>query len=726
MILDRINQTVSLHLDQGLENINTKGLLEIAGIKVSDSASGVRTGNIRVSIRHDIHLNLPAERLQVKSLELGFQDIRLVAKGEVSHFVTKPPTLDFSLSAPDIKLASVLKEVPANLSPNIPKLTAKGVASLDVKIKGVLDSGKVPDVTAHLIIREGGITHKDLPAGIENMNVQLDLAGDSLRLAQFALTMGGNPVNMDALITSLHSKVPLLKEFNVNAVVDLGKAILLASKMGLTDKDMKAEGLIQALIKASGPLDPSAPENLKAQGQIELKNIMLAGKPLPKPVKLNGTVKIDNDKIGESFNVHIGESDLILNGTVWNYLALIMPKATSSQIAKAKLTVQSSNLNLDELLPQGAKKEEVETAPMTAFPALPKIIADINVKLAKTQLMNLSMTNFTSQSNLIGGVLTTALKGTLYSGGFSSNMKVDLKDPSNADIDFKLDVIRVEANDFISRLNDKIPGTNRLMKTLSKADSTIYGKFNLKMDVRTHGLPQTMADNLTGKIDFGILDGKLMETGLVKGLSDALGKVSKSLAFHEFKFSSFTTSLEAAGGKLLLKDCKVNESVIGTLAALGDLGFDNSLNLSLENHLPVGVSQSIGGASSALASEVAKLSHMPALTGASIVPMDKAGRAILYYLIGGSLTKPTFTLDSKRMAGEAGAGAKSALSDAFNKKKAELKAQLDAEKLKLESEVKAKLESEKAKIQQQVEGQKKKATDEVKGQGKKVLKGLGF
>jgi len=726
LTLDRINQTVSLDLDQKLENVTTKGKLEISEITVSDSASGLRKGNIRVTIRHDIHLNLPAERVQIRGLELGFQDIRAVVKGEATHFMTKPPVLDFTVSAPDIKLASVLKEVPTSLSPDIAKLTVKGVAAFDAHIKGALDTGKVPDVTAHFTIRDGGVGHKDLPAGIENMNLAMDMAGDSLRLSQFAFTLGGNPVSMDAEVTSLHNPIPRLKEFNLNALLDLGKLIPLAQKLALADKEMKGEGIIQAVVKASGLLDPKAPQNLQAQGQVDLKNVMLSGKPLPKPVKLNGQVKIDNDKVGENLMVHIGESDLSVNGTVTNYLAMVMPKAAAGQTTKAKLAVQSSFLNLDELLPGGEKKEEKEPPPMTAFPSLPKLDADIDVKLARTRLMNLDMTDYSSHSNLSGGVLTTAMKGALYSGGFTSSLRADLKDTTNANIGLKLDVAKVEANDFISRLNDRLPTSNRLMKTLSKADSTIFGKFNLNVDVKTHGLPQTMADNLTGKVDFGILDGKLTETGLVKGLSDALGKVSKSLAFHDFTFSSFKTEMEAEAGKLIIKDCRINESVVGAIAATGSVGFDNSLSLSLENHLPPGLSQAVAGAGGALTSEIAKLSQVPALGGVSLVPVDKAGRAVLYFLVGGAITKPSFALDSKRMASEAGSGAKSVLNETLNKKKEEVKARAEAEKTKLENEAKARADEEKKKLQQQADQQKQKASDEAKKQGKKVLKGLGF
>jgi hypothetical protein len=202
-------------------------------------------------------------------------------------------------------------------------------------------------------------------------------------------------------------------------------------------------------------------------------------------------------------------------------------------------------------------------------------------------------------------------------------------------------------------------------------------------------------------------------------------------------FSSFKSDLEAANGKLLVKNADISESVIGAVMAAGAIGFDNTLNLNLESHLPPGASGVLAGASGALTSELSKLPGASALGNASLVPMDKAGRAIVYFLVGGTLAKPTFAVDSKRMVAEASGGAKNALNAALDKKKDELKAQAAAERAKLEAQAKARADSAKSQLQAAAdeqkkkaaaaaEEQKKKASDEAKKQGKKVLKGLGF
>jgi hypothetical protein len=244
--------------------------------------------------------------------------------------------------------------------------------------------------------------------------------------------------------------------------------------------------------------------------------------------------------------------------------------------------------------------------------------------------------------------------------------------------------------------------------------------------VKTHGLPAAMADNLTGTVDFSVVDGKLMETGMVKGLSDALSKVSKSLAFRELSFSDFKSNLAVEKGKLLVKDSRVNSGVIGEMLSQGAIGFDNTLALNLETHLPPGLSNAVAGAGGALASELAKVSKVPALGNVSLVPKDAKGRAVLYFLVGGLLTNPSFSLDTKRMAAEGAGGAKSVLGDAVKKKKEELQSQVNAKKDSLEKVAQARADEEKKKLEQKIEEEKKKKEEEAKKQGKKVLKGLGL
>ncbi len=719
LVLGDIDQNISLQLDPKLENILSKGKLIINEVSISDKKSSLQKGAIRLEFDHDIQLNLPAEKLTLNGLEFGFQDISIKLKGGIEKFITKPMALDLHLQSSEISLASVLKEVPSTLSPDIAKLSAQGKMLLDVLIKGNLDSNVLPEVLAKLNVKEGAFHHKDLPAGIEHLNLDFQATTDRVDLKSLEFNVDQHSVTMNAAISEIR-KVPHLEAFQLNSQVDFGKLGPILNKLGLLKDFSKLTGELQSDLQASGWLDPQDPTKLQAQGLITLKKIHVESPLLPAPLNLDGDVHLSNSKIEEALNVQLGQSDFKLTSTVENFLALIMPNLAAGKTASVKALIQSSFINLDELLPKTTKKEEEEkTKPLTAFPVLPKINAVVDIKLAKTQFMDLAVTEFISNTTVVAGVVNNSLKGNLYSGNFNTKTRIDLNDSTNAKVDLKMLVNHVEANDFLSRLNKKIPATNALTKSLATSDSTFYGKLNLDMDVKTHGLPQTFANNLTGTINVLLNDGKIRETAMIKGLSSALGKVNKSLAFNDLTFSKFTLNLIAENGKLLVKDCQISESIIGALNGQGFVGFDNTLNLNLENHLPPALSARVLGASGAVTSAAAKLTHIDALENVSLIPKDKSGRALLYFVIGGLVSKPTFALDSKRMAGEANSGVKQQLADELKKKTDELKAQSTAK-------AKAVVDAEKEKLKAEGELQKQKATEAAKSKGKKALKSLGF
>jgi AsmA-like C-terminal region len=270
-------------------------------------------------------------------------------------------------------------------------------------------------------------------------------------------------------------------------------------------------------------------------------------------------------------------------------------------------------------------------------------------------------------------------------------------------------VAHVEANEFLGAVKNRIPLQNRMLKSLAQSDSLVFGKLNLNMDVATHGLPPQFVDNLAGTISFSLTNGKLMESGLTQGFSSALSKVNSSLGFHQLTFGTLQGDLKVENGKLLVQDFHIDSSPVGSLLATGQVGFDNALNLQLTHALTPGMSKLVGGAASALTGQLAKWVPVPGLAHVSLIPMDKSGHALLYFTVGGILSRPAFSLDTKRMAKE---GATGSGQSGLAQKKAEVKA-------KVETAVKAQVDSVKSQVKTQVK-------DAAKAKAKKVLKSFGF
>ena len=168
--------------------------------------------------------------------------------------------------------------------------------------------------------------------------------------------------------------------------------------------------------------------------------------------------------------------------------------------------------------------------------------ADIVMQLARTRFLGLEMTGFQSLTTVRASGVSTKFKGSACGGSFSSAANLTPRGPADMAGTLHLDAVRGEANDFISRLNDRVPSGSRLFQSLAGADDMIFGKLNLDMDVSTHGLPQDFARNLTGAVLVALADGKLVQSGLTQEFSGALSKVNSSLGFKQLAFGGLKAS----------------------------------------------------------------------------------------------------------------------------------------------------------------------------------------
>jgi uncharacterized protein involved in outer membrane biogenesis len=723
--LGRIDQHASLSLDPKLTDIRTAGLLTLSEISVSDKASGLRKGGVKVSVKHDVQVDLPGDSVRINGIDLAFQDINVRVIGSLKAFSTPTPLADIHVSAPQISLSSLFAEIPTEISPELGKLSVAGTASFDLRVKGVLDTNPakaIQAVSADIGVREGKFGHKDVPQGVDHFKVDLAVRGDVVNLKELSFRTGPNPFLVQAIVTGLLDPIPMLKTLSVEGELDFGNLMALAHKMELIDPSITLKGRQTLTLKASGPLDAANPQRLTASGRAEFIGVHAKVPDLPE-VRFHGTAAITNESIRNQLSIKFGKSDAKVAVLVRNYLSLVLPaQADGPAFARTHVgvDVKSNLIDLDELLPKTGSDAPDTSAPLTAYPAWPPIDADISVSLARTRLMNLDMTGFTLKTVVRKQSAITDLKGTLYSGSFSSLVAITPKDSLNWGFGFKLNVNKVEANDFISRLNDRVPLQNKMLKSLAGTDSALFGKFSMNLDLRTNGLPAAFANNLSGPIVFSITDGRIVGVEWTKSLSASLAKAHSSLGFEQLTFSELKGDLLAENGKLLVRDLSFDSPRAGAGRASGAIGFDNSLKLQLTQALPPSASALVGGVGNALLGQLQKFA--PGVAGGSLFPTDKQGRALLYFNVDGTVSSPKFSLDAKRMASEGAAGA------AASTARAALAARAAEEKAKLEAAARARIEAEKKALQEKAaaEGQKlkDKAAAEAKKQGRKVLEGL--
>jgi len=737
IILGDINLNTGLSLDRTLENIKTSTALTLKEISLEDAGLGVRKGGISVFFNTDINANLRLQHINIQSLSTGLQSVTINASGTVDRFLEDIIVADLKVESNKINLAELLKEVPAGINPEIPKVKASGTASFNVAVKGAIVPKKTPPVSGNLILSDIAVGHSDLPAGISGLNGNIAFTENTVSIKPFAFLLAGQPTNVLLDASNLLSTQPLLNNLSVSTKLDLGSLFALANKL-ITIKELsELTGKIEATIGAKGIIDPARPENLSVNGSANLQNIAAKTPLIPDAISVNGAIKFSNTEISVEPAVQIGKSDVKVKVFVKDYLAMVMPKLAAGKKTNVNIDVSSSNLELDRLLPPSDpnKPEQEESIPMEQYPELPDIVANINVNLANTVFRYITFSDLYLGVKFANNKANVAGKGRLYTGGFNTDVAVDLSNRKSADVKFALNVDKVEANDFVSNGNNNVSGDSEIAKQIRNLDNTLFGKFSMNMNVTTKGLPQNFVDNLSGPVSVQITNGSLRGSKILGSVGssisnfDIAGKKVLSGAVPvndkgDMSFDDLKAEFEAKNGQLLVKNLNINAKSLGLLAFGGGVGFDGTLNLKLQNTLSSSIS--------------ANLNNLTKASPVSLYQKDAKGNALLFFNIGGTFADPKITMDASKMSSPLNDlkdvataklnEAKDKAKEKLNEEKAKLEAAALAKKKEMEDKAKAEVEAKKkeaeAKAKAEAEAQKQKAADAAKDKAKGALKGL--
>jgi len=721
IILGSINLKTSLSLNKTLENVKTSTSLTLKEISMEDVGLGIRKGGIGIFLNADVNANVRTQHLDIQKFSTGLQSIKIDASGTIDRFMEDIKVVNLKVETNQINLAELIKEIPAGINPEISKVSASGTLAFNVAVKGAIVPNKNPPMNGKLVLNNIAVNHSDLPAGVGSLTGNITFTENTVSIKPFSFQLAGQPTSILLEASNLLSPQPSLDNLSVNSKLDLGVLFALANKI-VSIKDLSSlAGKIDATIGAKGIIDPANPQKLSVNGNVNLQNIVAKTTAIPDAVSVNGAIKFSNTEISVDPSVQIGRSDVKVKAVVTDYLAMIMPRLAVGKKMNINVNVNSSNLDLDRLLPpsDATKPQKEEDIPMEIYPELPDVVANINVNLANTVFRYLTISDFNLGVNFANSRASIASKGRLYTGGFNTNIALDLSNRKSANVKFALNVDRVEANDFITNGRKNISGESEMAKQIRSLDNTVFGKFSMKMDVNTKGLPQNFVDNLSGPISVQITNGSLRGSKVLGSVGEGLSKFEiagkKVLnppinSRGDMNFDDLKAEFEARNGQLLVKNFNINAQSLGLLAFTGAVGFDGILKLNLQNTLSPSISSN--------------LNNLTKTSPVSLYQKDSKGNAVLFFNIGGTFSDPKVTLDASKNSnpvGELKDMATAKMNEAKDKAAAKIdeeKAKLDMRKKELEDKAKAEADTKKKAAETKV---KDAATDKAKG----LLKG-GF
>jgi AsmA protein len=392
---------------------------------------------------------------------------------------------------------------------------------------------------------------------------------------------------------------------------------------------MDPAGLITARVHLEGVVE--RPKALLRDGELRLDGVQ-AKVGTFKP-ELTGLVTIKGDSLlTENLVLVIDDNRLQLDCEAHSIMK--MPVV-------AVVNVRSDRLLIDQLLPakasstvsapagSGAGSLPSQKAKQLNLPITLSGTAEIKQALYRGLAIDGLQARYRLENNLFQ---LEGLTGQVAGGSFKKTASIDLGRPGFA--------YRVQLN------TRGIQADPLLTAFAPKAAGTVFGLLNLDLDLAGQGTElKVLRKQLSGQGELLLQEGRLTGSNLVKGLSDFLGLPELSVMGFDQANGSFAINQ----GRVDLTSTVVSQDL--RLAPRGDVGLDGTLNLALDLRLSPDLTAKLDGSG--------RFTQL-------LVDADGWGQVPLK--IKGSLTRPSFALDSSVIKGALKKKAEQKLQETLQKK----------------------------------------------------------
>jgi hypothetical protein len=624
------------------------------------------------------------------------------------EMLEKKDNMDLKLVASEATFKDFLSLIPSFYQSGYESMIATGSLAMHATIKGILDDVNMPGWNAGIEVKNASIQYAGLPQSIKNIAVQAgssfsggaDMDKMLLDVSKFHADFAGNTLDMN-----LHLRNPMTDPLIDTKILANVNLATLGQVMPMAEGE-SYKGKLKADIRLNGKMstiEEERYEDFKAEGLIELKDVLYKSKDLPAPVEIADLQMHFTPKnvALKNLSAKMGASDFTMQGTIDNYLAYTF----RDELLQGNFSFTSTNLDLDELMgtstTETTSTEETTSSSTTEVFLVPNNFnITLNSDIKNIKYNGITITNtkgsvgikeeIASLNNLTMGVLG----GTVGLDG-SYNTQDHHKPKVNFSYDIQQIAIADLAKNFVTI--DKLAPIAKFVK------GKISTSFTMKTD-----LLESMEPNLSSLSGAGdiasneiTISGYAPLTKLASELKmDKLAKQTIKDFKAKFKFENGKISLTPFTVKL----GKINTDVSGSASFEQDLDYKLLLNIPREEIPATALKaveqglQKINGLPIQL-----KIQELPA-----IIPVPAS--------ITGKMTNPIVKVDMKEAIGNLTGNLKNSVKDAVKQVKDSVKTVVKEKVTEKINDVKEDLNKKK----QALLADAQKEADKVKAAGKQA------
>lgn len=648
------NTSVSVnHLDYDLsldlknDAIHLAHLLSVGSLSAS-LAAGTVADKISLTLDQDLTATLDGKSVTITRSAFRLNEMDVNVSGSVNAVSDSTWMTDLSIETGEIGLKPLLSLVPVSLVKEAASVTAGGSFSFRATVNGLAGGSAIPQVTYRLDLKNGSIQYAGFPASLSGLTVLLAGTENNLDTLKVLGAVAGSRFDVDASVKNFAD--PVVK-IGVNAnlnTADIKSFYPLGDSLDLA-------GTIQSSFQIEGPaLDP---KKLNGSGSVVFNNLKIAQKGyLPGAIReLNGRFDI-NKSVAElkNFQVRIGESDVLLNSKVENYLGLVLKPEGQPLVPTMTGSLVSNKLFVGDFVDLSAvPTEDVQPVPADTtrlrVPVLPEFLATFSAKIGEFRYLDIKATGITTtltirdQTIRLSGTRATFLGGTITLDGL-----VGLKAPTGADYDFSFRADRLNSDEALATF----PVIESYVKMSPYLDGTLSSQLGVK-----GALNDSLAPVLNSVTALGTAG---IPSGVLAGhpIQSAIATFLQSPGLNRLELTNFQTGLEIKEGKLYVNNLNTTAGATEVQAS-GWQALDQSISYEVTLFLPPGMSDGLNG------SEYGKLVNQSVT--------DSKNRVIVDLLVGGTFLSPTIKPDPKKTALRAAKAVGQKINEEITKKTEEVK-----------------------------------------------------
>lgn len=594
--------------DLGLKQTQLALALDIDSVHF---ASGGLTyvPSLRFGLKASVDADLENKIFKLADNEIALNDFILSLAGQVGMRGEAIDT-DLTLVTNKAEIAGLLSLVPALYTQDLKGLKTSGTLQLSGFVKGTMYEKQLPNAEVKLTINNGTFQYAALPKAVTGLELDFlakvngtEQDSSILQLNNLALKLGGNPVRLQARVTTPLSDPNLWAKAEGHVELGtLGEFFPMGDRKltGSVDLDLKVAALLSAVKKQKF-------EQCTIDGFLGMKNVKLTQAVAEHDALLNDLAFRFSQKALtlEKFDANIGSSDVRIVGGISNFL----PYYFGKEIIEGNLEVASKKLDLRELLPNSTEEKQEAVKDSTASVKLTpeqldlfrRISFALRVNIENLFFQEYEMTKAGGRIDIKDGEVRIGNLGcVLFGGDARISGLIDLKTESYTS------ALDVSVKDFdvaacaqgTKMVRDLVPG-------IEYCTGHVGVKFTSNCALDESFAPQLETVNATGRLDVGEL--AIKNAPLFLKFGEVLG--NNDLANPTFKGGSANFEIEKGTLTIEPYNLKIKE-VEGNIG--GQVKLDQTMDMHLNATLPSSMLGKVGTSLSSLVSGYVKDFAMPA------------------------------------------------------------------------------------------------------------------